>query len=131
MSQVKVINVIHPSGSTNNIVLDNAGGSKLGGAVSYTAPVTITGSTYSVGATDCWLIANFAGTVTLTLPSASSYTGRAMTVKTVQAQTVVSASSNVVPATSTTAGTAILAATAGKFATLISDGTNWIIMQSN
>ena len=29
------------------------------------------------------------------------------------------------------AGTPILAATAGKFAQLVSDGTNWIIMQAN
>ena len=95
------------------------------------APVTITAATYSVAATDIYLIANRAGTVTLTLPTASSSTGRILTVKNVQAQTVVSASSNVVPIASTTAGTAILAATAGKFATLVSDGTNWVIMQAN
>ena len=53
------------------------------------------------------------------------------TVKNIQAQTVVSASANVKPIGSNTAGTAILAATAGKFATLVSDGTNWIIMQAN
>jgi hypothetical protein len=95
------------------------------------APVTITAATYSVAATDIYLIANRAGTVTLTLPAASSSTGRIITVKNVQAQTVVSNASNVVPIGSTTAGTAILANTAGKFATLVSDGTNWIIMQAN
>ena len=103
----------------------------VNGAVGYNAPISVTGATYSVAATDNWIIANRAGTVTLTLPTASSYTGRILTVKNVQAQTVVSASSNVVPIGSTTAGTAILAATAGKFAKLVSDGTNWIIMQAN
>jgi len=49
-------------------------------------------------------------------------------VKTVQAQTVVSASSNVVPANGTAPGTAIISATAGRFAMLQSDGTNWIVM---
>ena len=52
-------------------------------------------------------------------------------IKTIQAQTVVSASSNVVPLVGGAAGTAILAATAGKWATLVSDGTNWVIMQGN
>jgi hypothetical protein len=33
--------------------------------------------------------------------------------------------------TTAVAGTAILAATAGRFANLISDGTNWVIMQAN
>jgi hypothetical protein len=51
-------------------------------------------------------------------------------IKTIAAQTVVSASSNVVPANSATAGTAILAASAGAWALLVSDGTNWVIMAS-
>lgn len=68
---------------------------------------------------------------TVTLPTASSYTGRWILIKTIQAQTVVSASSNVKPLTSNTAGTAILAATAGKWAALQSDGSNWVIMMGN
>jgi len=94
------------------------------------APTTKT-TNYTVVDGDQWLIFNGAGSITVTLPAASSYTGREITMKTIAAQTVVSASSNVAPASSATAGTAILAATAGKFATLVSDGTNWIIMQSN
>jgi hypothetical protein len=113
-------------GTTTSIALLTVNGS-----VAFNAPVSVTAATYSVTATDNWIIANRAGTVTLTLPTASSYTGRILTVKNVQAQTVVSASSNVVPIGSTTAGTAILAATAGKFAKLVSDGTNWIIMEAN
>jgi len=43
--------------------------------------------------------------------------------------TVISASTNVRPVNSATLGTAILAATAGKWATLVcEDGTNWVIM---
>jgi hypothetical protein len=45
--------------------------------------------------------------------------------------TVISASSNVVPVDGTTAGTAILAAGAGKSTTLVSDGTNWVTMRSS
>lgn len=103
----------------------------VNGAVGYNAPVTVTDATHTVADTTNWLIANRAGTVTLTLPAAASYTGRILTVKNVQAQTVVSNASNVVPIGSTTAGTAILAATAGKFATMVSNGTNWVIMQAN
>jgi hypothetical protein len=54
--------------------------------------------------------------------------GRVVTFKTVQAQTLVSASSNVVPRVGGAAGTAILPATDGAWATLVSDGTNWINM---
>ena len=46
-----------------------------------------------------------------------------------QAQLVNSASSNIVPIDSTTAGTAILLGVIGNWATMVSDGTNWIIMQ--
>ena len=48
-------------------------------------------------------------------------------------QAVNSASSNVVPISSTTPGTPIFPAAAGtaKWAVLISDGTNWIVMDSN
>ena len=55
-------------------------------------------------------------------------TGREVMIKTIAAFTVVSASSNIVPLIGGVAGTAILAATAGKWATLVSDGTNWIVM---
>lgn len=95
------------------------------------APRTITGATDSPASTDTYLIANRAGTVTLTLPAASSNGGRRMCVKTIQAQTVVSASSNVVPVDTGTAGTAILAGTAGKWACMVSDATNWVVMEAN
>lgn len=94
------------------------------------APVTKT-TAFTVGATENFIIVNGTASVTVTLPSASTYTGREISIKTIAAFTVVSASSNVVPITSATAATAILADTAGKFATLVSDGTNWVIMCAN
>lgn len=100
-------------------------------AASIVAPVTETAATHTLGAATRDLIANRAGTITVTLGAASSYPGREVTVKTIQAQTVVSASSNVVPLIGGAAGTAILAATAGKWARLVSDGTNWVIMEGN
>ena len=93
------------------------------------APATKTGD-FTVAATEVWLINNKSGsTCTVTLPTASSNTGRVLYFLNYQAQTLVSASSNVVPLTGGAAGTAILAAVAGDTATLVSDGTNWIMTQ--
>ena len=93
------------------------------------APVTKTAD-FTVAANETWLINNKSGsTCTVTLPSASAYSGRYLTFKNLQAQTLVSATSNVVLIDSTTAGAAILLAVVGNWATMVSDGTNWIIMQ--
>ena len=91
--------------------------------------MTKTGN-FTLATTENWIICNGAGSITATLPAASSWTGREVMIKTIAAQTVVSASSNVVPIAGGAAGTAILAATAGAWATLVSDGTNWVIMQA-
>lgn len=77
------------------------------------------------------IIVNKGSSCTVTLPSAATYNGRSITIKTIQAFTVVSASSNVVPQAGGSAGTAILAATAGKWAQLVANGANWEIIQSN
>jgi hypothetical protein len=86
---------------------------------------------YTITNTDTWIINNKTGSaMTLTFPAASAWTGRSITVKNMQAQLVNSASSNIVPIDSTTAGTAILLAVVGNWATMVSDGTNWVIMQA-
>ena len=93
------------------------------------APITKTAD-FTVADGEIWYINNKSGsTCTVTLPAASSWTGRTLTFKNMQAQTLVSASSNVVPIDSTVAGTAILLAVVGNWATMVSDGTNWVIMQ--
>jgi hypothetical protein len=86
---------------------------------------------YTITNTDTWIINNKASTaLTLTFPAASLWTGRSITVKNMQALAVNSASSNIVPIDSTSAGTAILLGVVGNWATLVSDGTNWVIMQA-
>jgi len=92
-----------------------------------TVPFTKT-SDFVLGDTEQEIIVNKASSCIVTLPAASAWTGRIVWFKTIQAQTLVSASSNVVPLIGGAAGTAILAATAGKWAKLVSDGSNWIIM---
>jgi hypothetical protein len=94
------------------------------------APVTKTAD-FTVAATDKWLINNKAGsTCTVTMPAAASFPGRELTFHNYQAFTVVSAASNIVPQGGGAAGTAILLGVIGNWATLVSDGTNWLIMQA-
>ena len=86
---------------------------------------------YVVAATDHTIICNKGSTLTLTLPAASSSTGRQLMVVTIQAFTVVSASSNVIPLVGGAAGSAILPARDGAWATLQSNGTNWQLTASD
>lgn len=92
------------------------------------APATKTAD-FTVAATENMLINNKTGSAcVVTLPAAASWTGRRITIKTIQAQAVNSVASNVVPRAGGAAGTAILTGTAGNWAELVSDGTNWVIM---
>ena len=128
---------IYMSGSAQNYLAGNTGigvtvpTSKLHvvGSFSRGAPVTKTAS-FTLADTENWIICNGTASITVTLPAASTQVGREITIKTIAAFTVVSASSNIVPLAGGAAGTAILPATAGAWAKLVSDGTNWIIMQS-
>jgi hypothetical protein len=92
-----------------------------------TGPVTKTAD-FTVAAGEKWLINNKSGSsCVVTLPTPSTNTGRELNFQNYQAQTLVSASSNVVPLAGGSAGTAILQAVAGANATLVSDGTSWIM----
>ena len=93
------------------------------------APVTQTAN-FTVAATDVWSINNKSGsTCTVTLPTPSTNSGRVLYFQNYQAQTLVSASSNVVPLAGGAAATSILLASSGDSATLVSDGTNWLMTQ--
>jgi len=98
-------------------------------SASSSAPVTYTAD-FSVATTDVWIINNKSGSsCTATLPAASGYSGRVLYFQNYQAQTLISASSNVVAIGGGAAGTSILLASAGDQCTLVSNGTNWIMMQ--
>jgi hypothetical protein len=92
-----------------------------------TGPVIKTAD-FTVAAGEKWLINNKSGSsCVVTLPTPSTNTGRELNFQNYQAQTLVSASSNVVPLAGGSAGTAILQAVVGANATLVSDGTSWIM----
>jgi len=115
---------------TTGQVLTVTAGAPAWETVGGSAPVTKTAD-FTLAATESWVINNKSGsTCTVTLPTPSSYSGRQVTFKNMQAQLLVSASSNVVPIDSTSAGTAILLNVVGNWATMVSDGTNWVIMQA-
>jgi len=96
-------------------------------APSFGVPVTKTAA-FTLAANENMVICNGTGSIPVTLPAASSAPGRAVRIKNIAAFTVTSATANVVPLAGGAAGTAILPATAGATALLVSDGTNWIIM---
>jgi hypothetical protein len=99
-------------------------------AVVQVTPVTKTGD-FTLAEGESWVINNKSGsTCTVTLPAASTFPGRAVTFQNYQNQTLVSASANVTPRGGGTAATAILDNVAGNWATLVSDGTTWVIMQA-
>jgi hypothetical protein len=91
------------------------------------APV-VKAANFTVAAGETWLINNKSGSgCVVTLPTPSTNTGRVLHFQNYQAQTLVSASSNVVPLAGGSAATAILQAVTGANATLVSDGTSWIM----
>ena len=108
-----------------------SGGIKVAGqfalttSQSFTTSGTVNSTTYYVV---CY---SLSGTCTLTLPAPSTNTGRILNIVVQSAQQVVSASSNVTKITDGTLTTAILPATAGKWAQLWCDGTYWNIIATN
>lgn len=96
---------------------------------SNSSPVTESTTARTILSTDYYLILTNASTTTLTLGTATA--GRVLQIKTTASATTVSASSNVTPLAGGAAGTAILSGTPGKWAKLVGNGSNWVIMAAN
>lgn len=93
--------------------------------------IGIGAAAYTVLDGDVEIIAGFAGAMTVTLPAGAKYTGRYLRFLSLVAFTTSSASANVIPLGAGAAGTAILAAAAGRWCEMQYDGTNWRIMRAN
>ena len=94
------------------------------------APVVKTAD-FTVADGETWLINNKSGsTCTVTLPAPASNVGRVLYFQNYQAQLLVSASANVIPIDGGAASTSILLEVAGQTATLVANGTNWVMTQS-
>jgi hypothetical protein len=108
----------------------------VAGPISLQEPSTpaCTANAYTVNVTtapfDSSLTFNDASGCTVTLPAVATYPGQILLMSNNAAGAIVSASSNVFPQGSTTAGTAILPATVGAWALLQDNGSDWVIMGS-
>jgi len=105
------------SDGTNWVIIAGSPSSGDGTTVQF-----IAGATYTVLDADLALSVNFAGTCTLTLPSAASFPGRKLYIRTITDNAVESASSDVDNLTGSPTN-AILSATGGSWTILISDGS--------
>jgi hypothetical protein len=125
-----VITLNVPTASaTNRGALSSTDWSTFNSKQPVSAPVTKVAD-FTVAATEVWLINNKSGsTCTVTLPTPSTNSGRVLYFQNYQVQALVSASSNVVPLAGGAASTSILLASSGDSATLVSDGTNWLMTQ--
>ena len=89
-------------------------------------------------ATDDYILNHTGGsTGTLTLPNATTYAGRSLQIRNCRAQVIQSATNNIVPLTSESTPrqilgiNLILSATDGSWCELVSNGTNWLIVNAS
>lgn len=101
----------------------------VSGALALSNLTSVATGAYTLLAADSTL--RIQATCTLALPAAASFPGRRLRVMNVGAIALTSASADVVPQGGSAGGTAILAATSGKWADLESNGTGWFITASN
>lgn len=131
-SAITASSSLYEDGSGNIIVAGTTAYAKttLNGSIAHQVPVYTSSTSYSVGINDYLVIYTSGSTVSVTLPSASGSSGRILKFKNTGGGAINSASSNVAPLVGAV-GTAILAATVGKWCELQSDGTNWVILAGN
>ena len=134
MSTLRTINVIHPSGSTTNIVNDASGNVAIGAnltPVSYTETVTAVGtvtttSTLSIAAGTVLTATLTASTACVfTMPTATA--GKSFILLLKQAATTGNGTATFTSVKWNSGGAPTITATAGKMdiLTFVADGTNW------
>jgi hypothetical protein len=96
-----------------------------------TTPVTVNVSTYTIGDNDNWLICTYSGTTTFTMPDPTTCSGRVLHFLNRANQTRLGSVSEIIPLAGGSATTTIVTSTAGKWVTLVSDGTYWQTVEGN
>jgi len=124
----ETINTYVPGRNPSSTLGENA---RFNGYAINGEPNVRTSATYTATPKDVAVIFDVATTATITLPFGYLFPGRRIRVVTRQAQAILSSQSNIIPITGGAATNAILAATAGNWADLESDGTYWVITASN
>jgi hypothetical protein len=127
-----VFSVNDISGLPSLEVLDT-GMTKVTGSFSRGNVKQVNASTYTVTPFDNFINVTFNSTCTITLPPPGQFPGRELTIKTANNSiTVNSATSNLIAkgAAPTTTSTQIVSGV-GVWATLVSDGTYWVVMATN
>lgn len=112
-----VLSVNGSSGSTNIYALKSGTNVEIIGDI----------SAYS----NIYVNMNNNSTITVTLPPANINTNKTVILKNIGTGSVISNNTNIEPLNSTGLTNIIMTSGGGKFATLISDGTNWIKMSGN
>lgn len=114
---------------TEKLRIDSNGFVKVNGSIGRGAPVTKTAD-FTVAVNENWIICNKSGMMLVTLPNATTYTGREIHFKNLTTNAVNSITSNVFPLSVGTPGNQILPAGPGGWCTIVFDGTDWVIMQA-
>lgn len=107
-----------------------AGFTRVLGGFSRGIPVVKTAD-FTLARSENWITCNKGSSMTVTLPAPADFPGREIMFRNIKAFTVVSASANIIPRSGAAATTAILAATAGAWCMLVSDGAYWNVMQGS
>jgi hypothetical protein len=134
------ISVLNATATTSGVV--SAVTQSFGGSKTFTGIVTLqrmlqrpiqtlSATLTSISTASTWIISNIEATAYLIFPTASTSKGTEYYIKTTTNNAVSSYSSNIVPLIGGSPTSDILPPVAGKWATVVSDGTNWVIMQSN
>jgi hypothetical protein len=118
---------ISPAEGVGEVTINAVGG----GGSSTSAPVTYTNN-FTLTAPTNWVINNKSSSFCVaTLPSASSYVGSTITFQNYQDKSLISASNNIVQLGGSRPINSILNGFSGSWATLVSNGTSWVILQQS
>jgi hypothetical protein len=121
--------LLNSNGSISNTNINQSSLVSIG-SLSRGTPKTII-ATYTILKSDNWIICDNTAIITITLPSGPDNIGRELMFKNIGSGTVNSSSGNITSLDGTTPATQILSAGPSQWATLVYDGTNWIIMQGS